>query len=83
MQDSFLKFVGEQLLLEGYNNRFFPDPGVFRYAIIPRGRPNSTVLIFIVASIVHGLNNVQGGPTDGVSAADPPHRHLPTLVNHS
>jgi hypothetical protein len=40
--------------LERVNERHFWNPGVFSYAMIPRWRPNSKVLFFMVTSIVYG-----------------------------
>ncbi len=37
---------------ERVNDRHFWNPGVFSYGMIPRCRPNSTVCLFNVASIV-------------------------------
>ncbi len=35
------------------SGQHFQNPGVISYAVIPRGRPNST-LVFNVSSVVHG-----------------------------
>ncbi len=44
--------------LERFYGRHFWNPGVFRYALIPRCRPNSRVIFsFIVASIVYSPNS--------------------------
>ncbi len=41
--------------LERVNDRYFWNPGVFSYAMIPRFRPNTRVFFFVVTSVVYGL----------------------------